>query len=97
MSYRIDIVPRLCALTQQFSYPIGVEAAAVIRSLRERVQVLEAQLEEESIAEQAYWEVAAIIEPHVYREGKNGKLPASVVESVGILLRHWEEKEQGDG
>lgn len=49
--------------------------------------------EEESVAEQAYWEVAEMIEPFTDREGRPGALPASVVESVGILMDEWRSRE----
>lgn len=45
----------------------------------------------ENVAADTYWALADMIEPHVAREGINpdGLLPASVYESVQILLEHW--------
>lgn len=47
--------------------------------------------EEENVAADTYWTVAEMIEPHVQRDGINpdGALPASVHDSVSILLDHW--------
>lgn len=47
--------------------------------------------EEVSPEADTYWAVADMIEPHVKREGVNpdGDLPASVHDSVQILLDHW--------
>lgn len=46
---------------------------------------------EENVAADTYWTLAEMIEPHVQREGINpdGALPASVHDSVAILLEHW--------
>lgn len=45
---------------------------------------------EDSVAESAYWSAVEIIEPYVQRlERPSGALPASLVESVQILLDHW--------
>lgn len=46
---------------------------------------------EENVAADTYWTLAEMIEPHVQREGINpdGVLPASVHDSVAILLEHW--------
>ncbi len=46
---------------------------------------------EENVAADTYWTLAEMIEPHVQREGINpdGALPASVHDSVAILLKHW--------
>lgn len=41
---------------------------------------------QESVAEESYWAIADILEPHICRAGKDGFLPASIVESVDILL-----------
>lgn len=73
----------------------GVEAdelhilrcAKLIRDLAAR-QPVES---EENVAADTYWTLAEMIEPHVQREGINpdGALPASVHDSVAILLEHW--------
>lgn len=45
----------------------------------------------ENVAADTYWSLADLIEPYVAREGINpdGGLPASVYESVQVLLEHW--------
>ncbi|WP_313217467.1 hypothetical protein [Stenotrophomonas sp.] len=51
---------------------------------------------EENVAADTYWTVAEMIEPYVRREGLNpdGALPASVHDSVAILLEHWVKTRQ---
>lgn len=51
---------------------------------------------EENVAADTYWTVAEMIEPYVRREGLNpdGTLPASVHDSVAILLEHWVKTRQ---
>lgn len=46
---------------------------------------------EQSVEEDVYCAIADMIEPYVQREGinPNGALPASVHDSVAILLDHW--------
>ncbi|MGV6483205.1 hypothetical protein ACTUVJ_000245 [Stenotrophomonas indicatrix] len=50
-----------------------------------------AQAVGESVEEDVYCAIADMIEPYVQREGinPNGELPASVHDSVSILLDHW--------
>ena len=44
------------------------------------------QLERCDIYEDVYAQLCDIIEPHVIRDGKSGFLPASVVDSMQVLL-----------
>ncbi|MHC1670488.1 hypothetical protein ACODUO_15110 [Stenotrophomonas maltophilia] len=49
--------------------------------------------EEENVAADTYWTVAGMIEPHI----QDGALPASVHDSVAILLDHWLKTRQPVG
>lgn len=53
----------------------------------------------ESVEEDVYCAIADMIEPYVQREGINpdGALPASVHDSVSILLEHWIKTRQQVG
>ncbi|WP_414613224.1 hypothetical protein [Stenotrophomonas pavanii] len=64
-----------------------LRCAKLIRDLAAR-QPVES---EENVAADTYWTLAEMIEPHVQRDGINpdGALPASVHDSVAILLAHW--------
>lgn len=82
---------------------IGLTVAAMRNDARHHVleaaaDELEAALaarqpveSEKNVAADTYWTLAEMIEPHVQREGINpdGVLPASVHDSVAILLEHW--------
>ncbi len=52
-----------------------------------------------SVEEDVYCAIADMIEPYVQREGSNpnGELPASVHDSVAILLDHWAKTRQPAG
>ena len=54
---------------------------------------------EQSVEEDVYCAIADMIEPYVQREGINpdGALPASVHDSVSILLDHWIKTRQPVG
>lgn len=67
------------------------DCLAEIRRLRAALAARQPVESEENVAADTYWTLAEMIEPHVQREGINpdGALPASVHDSVAILLEHW--------
>ncbi|PZS58644.1 hypothetical protein A7X64_15325 [Stenotrophomonas maltophilia] len=64
---------------------------AMLRGEGEALAARQPVESEENVAADTYWTLAEMIEPHVQREGVNpdGALPASVHDSVAILLEHW--------
>lgn len=69
------------------------------RALRAEAELAARQPVGESVEEDVYCAIADMIEPYVQREGinPNGELPASVHDSVSILLDHWLKTRQPVG
>ncbi|MGE8268002.1 MAG: hypothetical protein ACN6PT_03440 [Stenotrophomonas geniculata] len=83
----IEELAELRRLVPSVNQKHALDAAIAALAARQPVET------EENVAADTYWTVAEMIEPHI----QDGALPASVHDSVAILLDHWLKTRQPVG